>query len=121
SVPYVKYPENVNTLKFEALQYLNGTACATQSAEQISALKNGLVKYNLTKAEILQIINLRPKKPVELFLIIEECEERFGDEDVEGIMRVVTSTLPRDDDEDMEEEDDDAQGEDEMEVDQEHS
>ncbi|KAJ1824857.1 hypothetical protein GGH91_000673 [Coemansia sp. RSA 2671] len=123
---HVKYPENVSTLKFEALQYLNGTACSTQSAAQIAALKSGLAGYDLTKAEVLQIINLRPKKPVELFLIIEECEERFGDAEIEEIMRVILTALPRDDDDDDdeeggEEEGDEAQGEGEMDVDQDHS
>ncbi|KAJ2756363.1 hypothetical protein GGH94_002538 [Coemansia aciculifera] len=121
SAPFVKYPENVNTLKFEALQYLNSTSCATQSAEQILALKKGLAGFDLTKAEVLQIINLRPKKQVELYLIIEECEERFESKDVEDILRVVTSALPRDDDEEEDGEDDNMedgeQGEDEMDVD----
>ncbi|KAJ2745857.1 hypothetical protein GGI20_001803 [Coemansia sp. BCRC 34301] len=99
-VSYVKYPENVNTLKFEALQYLEGTACATQSAEQIDSLKKGLSDCDLTKAEILQIINLRPTKAVELHLIIEECEERFVMEDLEYIIDEIKSALPRADDDD---------------------
>ncbi|KAJ2488420.1 hypothetical protein IWW47_005389 [Coemansia sp. RSA 2052] len=120
TAPYVKYPENVNTLKFEALHYLNGTACATQSAEQIAALKKGLAECDLTKAEVLQIINLRPKRVVELHLIIEECEERFEMEDLEYILDEVKAALPRADDDkddeggDMDEEED---GEGEMDVD----
>ncbi|KAJ2576694.1 RNA-binding RNA processing protein rpp1 [Coemansia sp. RSA 1836] len=119
TAPYVKYPENVNTLKFEALHYLNGTACATQSAEQIAALKKGLAECDLTKAEVLQIINLRPKRVVELHLIIEECEERFEMEDLEYILDEVKAALPRADDDkddeggDMDEEED---GEGEMDI-----
>ncbi|KAJ2490680.1 hypothetical protein IWW37_002967 [Coemansia sp. RSA 2050] len=120
---HAKYPENVSTLKFEALQYLNGTACSTQSAAQIAALKSGLADYDLTKAEVLQIINLRPRKPVELYLIIEECEERFDETTIEEIMRAILSALPRDDDDEEGEEDGDeeAQSEGEMDVDQDHS
>ncbi|KAJ1821693.1 hypothetical protein LPJ56_001086 [Coemansia sp. RSA 2599] len=94
----IRYPENVTTLKFEALQYLNNTPCTTQTAEQIAELKNVLAEYELTKAEILQIINLRPKTPVELHFIIEECDERFGMEDLEQLAEIVVSSLPRDDD-----------------------
>ncbi|KAJ2889112.1 hypothetical protein IWW38_004833, partial [Coemansia aciculifera] len=113
STPYFKYPENVNTLKFEALHYLNDTACATQSAEQIATLKGRLVDYDLTKAEVLQIINLRPKKAVELHLIIEECEERFGMDDLEVMLEEIKSALPRaDDDEDENEGEDEANDED---------
>ncbi|KAJ1891356.1 hypothetical protein LPJ71_007698, partial [Coemansia sp. S17] len=53
-----------------------------------------------------------------LYLIIEECEERFASEDVEDILRVVTSALPRDDDDEDEEAGDNMEeGEDEMDVD----
>ncbi|KAI7829997.1 RNA polymerase Rpb4-domain-containing protein [Kickxella alabastrina] len=104
-----RYPENVTTLKFEALQYLNNTACTTQSVEQISELKRQLEEYELTKAEILQIINLRPKTLVEFHFIIEECGERFGAEDLEQLVEIVAAALPRDDEEgeDAEEEGDD--------------
>ncbi|KAI9501264.1 RNA polymerase Rpb4-domain-containing protein [Coemansia spiralis] len=106
-----KYPENVTTLKFEALQYLNGTACTTQSADQIALLKSQLLEYDLTKAEILQIINLRPKAPVELHLIIEECGERFAIEDLEELLELILATLPRNDDSDAADANADGDGE----------
>ncbi|KAJ2726132.1 RNA-binding RNA processing protein rpp1 [Coemansia sp. Benny D115] len=107
---HIKYPENVTTLKFEALQYLNNTPCTTQSEEQIANLKSQLVEYELTKAEILQIINLRPKSPVELHLIIEECGERFEMEDLEQLLAIILEALPRDDDEDEAAEDEQEEG-----------
>ncbi|KAJ2875420.1 hypothetical protein FB639_003998 [Coemansia asiatica] len=112
----LRYPENVTTLKFEALQYLNDTPCTTQTAEQISELKKTLAEYELTKAEILQIINLRPKTPVELHFIIEECDERFGMEDLEQLAEIVVNSLPRDDGVE-EEEGDEGQDGDEQEAD----
>ncbi|KAJ2706822.1 hypothetical protein FB645_001270 [Coemansia sp. IMI 203386] len=110
----IRYPENVTTLKFEALQYLNNTACTTQTAEQLAELKKVLAEYELTKAEILQIVNLRPKTPVELHFIIEECDERFGMEDLEQLAEIVVNTLPREDD-DVEEDGEEENGEQEEE------
>ncbi|KAJ2740752.1 hypothetical protein H4S06_006033 [Coemansia sp. BCRC 34490] len=92
----IKYPENVTTLQFEALQYLNDSPCVTQSSEQISQIKELLLAYDLTKAEVLQIINLRPKTPVELHLIIEECGERFTIEGLDELIELILSALPQD-------------------------
>ncbi|KAJ1950524.1 hypothetical protein FBU59_000639 [Linderina macrospora] len=92
---HARYPENVTTLKFEALQYLNNTSCTSQDGAQLSGLKERLREYELTKAEILQIANLRPKAPVELYLIIEECGDRFQAEDLDAMLEIVASELPR--------------------------
>ncbi|PIA16139.1 hypothetical protein COEREDRAFT_81573 [Coemansia reversa NRRL 1564] len=89
-----KYSENVTTLMFEALEYLNNTPCSSQSADQIIALKQQLGGLDLTKAEIMQIINHRPKSLVELHLIVEECDERFSVEELERIVETILETLP---------------------------
>lgn len=52
-----------------------------------------------------------------LFQIIEECEERFGEEDLENMLNAILQTIPRDDDEVMEgEEGEEAEGYDEGEA-----
>ncbi|KAG0204661.1 hypothetical protein BGX28_003449 [Mortierella sp. GBA30] len=93
--------ENLRTVEFEVQKYLSNTPCSTQSPEQIAALKKRLGKYQLMKVELLQILNLRPKSPVELLLVIEEFEERFQLDDCEDMLRIISECLPRDDDEDM--------------------
>ncbi|KAJ2558976.1 RNA-binding RNA processing protein rpp1 [Coemansia sp. RSA 1933] len=99
----IKHPENVTTLKFEALQYLSNSPCTTQSSEQIASAKAQLLEYDLTKAEILQIINLRPKTPVELHLIIEECGERFTMEGLDELLEIILSALPREESDEADE------------------
>ncbi|KAJ2784166.1 hypothetical protein H4R18_001293 [Coemansia javaensis] len=93
-----KGPENVTTLVFEALEYLKGTACPSQSGKQIAALKSQLAGMELTKAELLQIVNLRPKSLVELHLITEECSDRFSGDALEQMLGLIQRALPRDDD-----------------------
>ncbi|KAG0230368.1 hypothetical protein BGX31_005865 [Mortierella sp. GBA43] len=90
--------ENLRTIEFEVQKYLGASPCSSQSAEQIAALKKALTGYELVKVELLQILNLRPKSRVELFLVIEECEERFSLDDCDKILEIIAETLPRDDD-----------------------
>jgi len=49
---------------------------------------------HLTAAEMVQIANLRPRSPVEVQLVVEECEERMTEEEVEELIEIVASTLP---------------------------
>ena len=46
----------------------------------IRSLLEALRPYNLEKAEMLMIINLRPSSAAELATIVEEAEERFPEE-----------------------------------------
>lgn len=54
---------------FKALSYLNGTPSKHLSEERLKELMEYLLQFSLTKAEKLQIINLLPKSPVELYLV----------------------------------------------------
>ncbi|KAF5382489.1 hypothetical protein D9615_002998 [Tricholomella constricta] len=73
--------ENLRTVEIEAIQYLSADYLPTsrQSAEGISKLVKNLAPYDLTKAEKLQVVNLAPTLPVELYVIVEELEDRLGD------------------------------------------
>ncbi|KAJ1741695.1 hypothetical protein LPJ78_000554 [Coemansia sp. RSA 989] len=88
-----KVPENVTTLKFEAITYLKEMPCASQTPEQIAKLKTELAAYELTTAEILQIIDLRPKSLVELFVIVEEIGERYTEEEMEQMVAIIREIL----------------------------
>ncbi|KAF9966643.1 hypothetical protein BGZ65_000322, partial [Modicella reniformis] len=90
--------ENLRTIEFEVQKYLGASPCLTQSPEQIAALKDAFAKYKLLKVELLQILNLRPKSPVELILVIEEFEERFTLADCTAMLKLIADALPRDDD-----------------------
>ncbi|KAI7823586.1 HRDC-like protein [Gamsiella multidivaricata] len=101
--------ENLRTVEFEVQKYLGASPCATQSPEQIAALKKAFAGYELMKVELLQILNLRPKSAVELILVIEEFEERFQLEDCETMLEIIAKALPRDDDEEMGEAEDEGE------------
>lgn len=44
-------------------------------------------------AEVLQLVNHRPAHAVEVNLMIEECSQRITDEDTEGLLEIVASTI----------------------------
>ncbi|KAF5338441.1 hypothetical protein D9758_012218 [Tetrapyrgos nigripes] len=97
-VPGAKHPAMVETSEnlrtIQAIQYLSAPHQPTsmQTPESITKLTKALAKYDLTKAEKLQIINLAPTQPVELYVIIEELEDRLG-ESMNEILTLVGSSL----------------------------
>ncbi|KAH9850190.1 HRDC-like protein [Lenzites betulinus] len=86
--------ENLRTVEVEAIQYLSADYQPTvsQTAESITQLTHKLGQWDLTKAEKLQIVNLAPTEPVELYVIVEELEDRYGDK-MEDILNTVKSSL----------------------------
>ncbi|KAI0931024.1 hypothetical protein AcW1_007111 [Taiwanofungus camphoratus] len=86
--------ENLRTIEVEAIQHLSADYQPTtsQSVAGITQLTQSLSKYDLTKAEKLQIVNLAPTEPVELYVIVEELEDRFG-EKMDSILDTVRSSL----------------------------
>ncbi|GLB38263.1 putative RNA polymerase Rpb4 [Lyophyllum shimeji] len=86
--------QNLRTVEVEAIQYLSADYLPTarQTPEGITKLVKELAPYDLTKAEKLQVVNLAPTLPVELYVIVEELEDRLGDR-MEEILDRVKSTL----------------------------
>ncbi|KAG6861008.1 hypothetical protein C0995_005028 [Termitomyces sp. Mi166 len=86
--------ENLRTVEVEAIQYLSADYLPTtrQSPEGITKLVKDLALYELTKAEKLQVVNLAPTMPVELYVVVEELEDRLGDH-MEEILTHVESSL----------------------------
>uniref|UniRef100_A0A915DRH2 PNPLA domain-containing protein n=1 Tax=Ditylenchus dipsaci TaxID=166011 RepID=A0A915DRH2_9BILA len=85
--------QNHNTIVYETLKYLNEcTPAPSQSQQQINGLIKAIQdgKFKLTAAEIMQVVNLRPKNPVEIQLIVEESEERLTEEQIWELVRLIT-------------------------------
>ncbi|XP_066984244.1 DNA-directed RNA polymerase III subunit RPC9-like [Macrobrachium rosenbergii] len=81
-------------IAFDTLKYLEKTPCRTQSPEVIHSFLESIKDFKLTKAEKLQLINLRPTTPVEMQLIIEDSEERLTEEQVDQLIALVDHHLP---------------------------
>jgi len=86
--------ENLRTVEVEAISYLSADYLPTnqQTEEGIAKLVKSLAPHNLTKSEKLQIVNLAPTLPVELYVIVEELEDRFGD-NIDAILDDVRGSI----------------------------
>ncbi|ELT88775.1 hypothetical protein CAPTEDRAFT_229172 [Capitella teleta] len=85
---------NVATILYSTLKYLEKTPCAAvQSPEKLADFMQAVDGFNLTKAEKLQLLNLRPATAVEIQLLIEESEERLSEEQIEQLLATVAEHL----------------------------
>ncbi|KAJ7468064.1 RNA polymerase Rpb4-domain-containing protein [Mycena latifolia] len=91
----VEVSENLRTVSFEAIQYLSAECqpTAAQTPEAITHLVKSLEPYGLTKAEKLQIVNLAPQNHIELYVIVEELEDRLAERMEEVISQVQASLV----------------------------
>ncbi|PSC75678.1 P-loop nucleoside triphosphate hydrolase superfamily [Micractinium conductrix] len=57
--------------------------------EQLAAFIQAVEPYKVTKHEIVQLINHRPPSVVEIFLCVEDCEDRFTEQQIEDLLKLV--------------------------------
>lgn len=63
----------------------------------LEGLANANLNQDLAKGEVLMMLNLRPSSIAVLSTVIEDMEERFGEDEQAAILDVVTQVLGRDD------------------------
>ncbi|VVB17818.1 unnamed protein product [Arabis nemorensis] len=78
--------------EYKVYDYLVKTAACTQTRESVNKFAEKCKGFKVAKAEILNIINLRPSSIVELMPIIEKPDDREIDSD--GILELVQELLP---------------------------
>ena len=66
-----------------------GNPANPQSAEKLTEFVRLVKPYELEKAEILQLINVAPRWLPVLFNAIEECDQRFTDEQMEELLELI--------------------------------
>ncbi|KDQ06958.1 hypothetical protein BOTBODRAFT_70673 [Botryobasidium botryosum FD-172 SS1] len=93
--PAAPVDTNWRTVEYETLKWLKAPKMATtqQDKNSIARLAKDLRRYDLTKAEKLQIINLMPVDQAALYPIIEDFEDRFDISILEEINRCVQNAM----------------------------
>ncbi|KAL4432176.1 hypothetical protein ABPG77_005938 [Micractinium sp. CCAP 211/92] len=61
--------------------------------ERLAAFIKAVEPFGLTKSEVVQLINHRPPSDVEIFLCIEDCEDRFEQAQVDELIRLIQEHL----------------------------
>ena len=75
---------------YEALK--RGVAGGQDKAKVAEFLKL-IEPIQLTQAEVLQLVNLRPSTAVEVHLVVESCDERLQPEEVDDLLQIIAQTL----------------------------
>ncbi|KAG6013337.1 hypothetical protein E4U43_007348 [Claviceps pusilla] len=92
-------PPNMETVVRELLQYLRTEPSPlsqqplTYTPDCIAQLLEKLRPYELSKGEVVMMLNLRPASVAALNTIIEDMPERFSDEQQEDMVNSVAQIL----------------------------
>ncbi|KAM0475609.1 hypothetical protein ACHAPX_006932 [Trichoderma viride] len=92
-------PPNLETVVRELIQYLQShpnplsQKPSTYTPNCISRLLERLSPYELSKGEVVMILNLRPASVAALNTVIEEMAERFNDEQQEEMVNIIMEVL----------------------------
>lgn len=86
-----KHQQSLATIVYETIKYLEDTPCARQTPAHVTNFMEAAKPFSLTKAEKLQLLNSRPTCLVEVYLMVEEADERLN---VEELMKTVEHQLP---------------------------
>ena len=73
----------------DVVAYLEEACCAGQSSESIATFMKACEPFDLKHAEILNLVNEQPGTLVEIHLIVEECEERLTQDQVQELLATV--------------------------------
>eukprot|EP00743_Colponemidia_sp_Colp-15_P012243 GILK01013869.1.p1 GENE.GILK01013869.1~~GILK01013869.1.p1 ORF type:complete len:153 (-),score=23.76 GILK01013869.1:101-559(-) len=85
----------LNVFSTKVIEYMQHSPASVETRGSIEKATAALdSQFKLTRLERLQIINLRPDKPVEVHMIVEECPERMTSQQVDDLIQCVTSVLP---------------------------
>ncbi|CAE6464426.1 unnamed protein product [Rhizoctonia solani] len=88
-------PQNLRTIEVEVISHLKDMypLMQRQNDAAIRNLTRSLGKFSLTKSEKLQIVNLAPRQLVELYVIVENLEERFTDDELTEMLQLVEQSF----------------------------
>ncbi|KAI5960033.1 hypothetical protein KGF57_001977 [Candida theae] len=86
---------NLEVVTRDVLRFMEKNAEITQvDTDNFKQLMSFLNQFELMKVEKLQIVNCLPRSLVVLYLLIEECEERFSVDVCEGIVGRINELFP---------------------------
>ncbi|TPX30560.1 hypothetical protein SmJEL517_g05901 [Synchytrium microbalum] len=87
---------DLNTVETEVLKYLENKPAASQTHEDVDKFMNSPItsKFELTEAEVLQLLNWRPTSTLELVLYVSDLETRFTAEQQQEMLKLIKELLP---------------------------
>lgn len=92
-----KKQTNLATILYETTSYLESSPAVTSSLADISEFLNAVkeCKYNLTKMEKLQLVNLKPKNETELLIIIDDIDAKLDEQQRSNLLELIERHLEK--------------------------
>lgn len=81
------------TITYQTIRYLEDTPSKRQSPEKIKEFLKAVDPFKLTKCEKLTLLNVCPKTPLEIQLIVEDSEDRLNDQEIESLLQIIATYL----------------------------
>ena len=72
---------------------LKKTPAGAQTKENLAKFIKAVEPFNLTPAECLNLINSKPTTDVEIHLLVEDCEKRLKESEVEHLLKLSADLL----------------------------
>ncbi|XP_018649510.1 hypothetical protein Smp_007890.1 [Schistosoma mansoni] len=83
------------TLLYTSAKYLNTKSpCSKQTESGVQGFANDVKVFDLTKSEILMLINHCPSSQVELSLIISDLDSRLSNSQADQLLQLVQKHFP---------------------------
>ena len=70
-----------------------GKSDGAQTKENLAKFIKAVEPFNLTPAECLNLINSKPTTDVEIHLLVEDCEKRLKESEVEHLLKLSADLL----------------------------
>lgn len=84
---------SLTEVETQVWEYLNGTRRCTATRQAAAEFLQAIDKFKLSKYEQLQLLNQRPLQHVELHLLVDNCDDRFSEEECEELLGLVKQFL----------------------------
>lgn len=80
-----------NMMEERTIKYLKGSTMGAATSEMVNACFQRFKErdWDLAEAELLQIANHVPTCEPEMYMVIEQCESRFSEDEVREILGVI--------------------------------
>ena len=89
-LPFVHDPFPTELQCFDTLKL---TPAGGQSKDKLEQFLKAVEPFKLTASECLNLINSKPTTDVEIHLLVEDCEKRLKEEEIENLLALSKELL----------------------------
>jgi len=88
--PDARLPKNVAQTTSSTIEYLKSTPVKDMTPEKAEKYLDLFESYDVTQQEAIHLLNFLPTSEVEIYLLLDDCENRFTDEQREELRAAIS-------------------------------